>query len=384
MNRSIRIISVLTVVFILMSALCINTSAAVSTPTVKNMGTRNTVCTALSASATSYYTENYTYDTLSQKSSAELLTSLRTFMTTTHTGKSSYKNCKEYAYYTDCQNGGTDNTVSLIYSSYSATSDQWASDGSNGWNREHVWPRNLGGKYETSDTPGCDLHHVRPSDARINSVRNDRKYGNVTGGTATTGVITTASGGEYKGDYFEPLDNVKGDVARICLYVYVRYGAEYSALNNITNVFESVDVLLEWCELDPVDTWEMSRTDVVESVQGNRNVFIDYPEYAWLLFGEEMPTDMQTPSGMAKQHKPSADDTDTPAPETNTSETNTTETNAPATEAPATEAPKAESPATDGEKQPTEAGCGSSIAISSICFVGIVALAAVIKKKEDQ
>ena len=92
-----------------------------------------------------------------------------------------------------------------------------------------------------------------------------------------------------------------------------------------------------------------------------------------------MPTDMQTPSGMAKQHKPSTDDTDTPAPETNPPETNAPETNAPATEAPATE-----SPATDGEKQPTEAGCGSSIAISSICFVGIVALAAVIKKKEDQ
>ena len=52
-------------------------------------------------------------------------------------------------------------------------------------------------------------------------------------------------------------------------------------------------------ELDPVDTWEMSRNDQCENVQGNRNVFIDYPEYAWLLFGLTPPSDYQTPSGEA-------------------------------------------------------------------------------------
>jgi hypothetical protein len=52
--------------------------------------------------------------------------------------------------------------------------------------------------------------------------------------------------------------------------------------------------------MDPVDTWEMGRNEVVEAYQGNRNVFIDYPELAWLLFGEEVPDDMVTPSGIAK------------------------------------------------------------------------------------
>ena len=80
--------------------------------------------------------------------------------------------------------------------------------------------------------------------------------------------------------------------------MYVRYGGSSSyTCNSITNVFQSIDVLLEWCALDPVDTWEMGRNEVVEDIQGNRNVFIDYPELAWLLFGKSVPTNMTTPSG---------------------------------------------------------------------------------------
>ena len=104
--------------------------------------------------------------------------------------------------------------------------------------------------------------------------------------------MNAASGikdGTYGSGYFEPLNNVKGDVARICLYMYVRDGSSYSKCSSITNVFQSVDVLLQWCEDDPVDTWELGRNEVVEAYQGNRNVFIDYPEYAWLLFGEDIP-----------------------------------------------------------------------------------------------
>jgi hypothetical protein len=63
------------------------------------------------------------------------------------------------------------------------------------------------------------------------------------------------------------LDNVKGDVARICLYVYVRWGKEFPSCNNINTVFQSIDVLLEWCALDPVDTWEMGRNEVVAAIQ---------------------------------------------------------------------------------------------------------------------
>ena len=255
-----------------------------------NSGTRDVTCTTLSGTgASSYYTGSYTYDTLSTQSSSSLLQSLRTLMTSTHKKISSYDDCHYKADRTDCQNGNK--KVTLIYTSYEATMSQW-----NGWNREHVWPQSLGG--DNTRGGGADLHHIRPSDAGVNSSRGNKKYGNAPGGTEKKGSnpATGYLGGHYSSTYFEPLDNVKGDVARICLYVYVRWGSDWGA-DSITKVFQSVDVLLEWMELDPVDTWEMGRNEVVEDIQGNRNVFIDYPEYAWLLFGEDVPAGVTTPSG---------------------------------------------------------------------------------------
>ena len=266
-----------------------------------NSGERGVACTSLSGtSASSYYTGNYTYDKLSDLSADNLKSSLNTLMSSTHSYKSSYNDCHYEADHTDCQNG--DGSVSLIYTSYSATMDQW-----NGWNREHVWPQSLGGGNTTGG--GADLHHVRPSDAGVNSSRGNKKYGESGtnpsekyGSNPAVGYL----GGTYNSTYFEPLDNVKGDVARICLYVYVRWGSEWGA-NDVTQVFESIEILLQWCELDPVDTWEMGRNEVVQGIQGNRNVFIDYPEYAWLLFGEEIPNDMLTPSGEAMNNTESGE-----------------------------------------------------------------------------
>lgn len=262
-------------------------------PSSYNWGTRHEICTSLSSDAEDYYTGSYTWDNLSSQSGSTLLQNLRTLMTSTHTYKSSYDDCKNYAKYTDCQNG--DGTVVLLYTSYVTSASKFSAS-SPGWNREHVWPKSLGGFKTTG--PGADLHHIRPDDVETNSKRNNNKYGYVSNGTQTYGKLNGNGicGGSFGGGYFEPLDEVKGDVARICLYIYVRYGGEYSKCSAITNIFQSVDVLLEWCELDPVDTWEMGRNDVVEEIQGNRNVFIDYPELAWQLFGKEVPENMTTPS----------------------------------------------------------------------------------------
>ena len=296
MNRYIKsvVASLLLIVFVFSGFV---PTYAVDEPskysTQYNSGTRDVVCTTLNGtSAVSYYSGSYSYDVLSEKSSTEIMNTLRTLMRTTHTYLSSYNDCHYKADRTDCQN--EDGSVSLIYTSYSATMNQW-----NGWNREHVWPQSLGGGNTSGG--GADLHHIRPSDAVVNSTRGNKKYGNADGGKATYG-SNPASGylGGYSGTYYEPLDNVKGDVARICLYVYVRWGSDWGA-TSITSVFQSVDVLLEWCALDPVDTWEMGRNEVVQSIQGNRNVFIDYPEYAWLIFGREVPANMTTPSGEAAE-----------------------------------------------------------------------------------
>ncbi len=259
-----------------------------------NSGIRDEVCTTLEGTtASSYYTGSYSYDALSGKSQDALLQALRTLMKETHKKNSTYDDCKYMADKTDSQK--ENGKITLIYTSKQVTHKDFQNG--NGWNREHVWPKSLGG-FDKSGA-GADLHHIRPSDNQVNSTRGNKLYGNVSGGSAAIGgdLVGKIAGGHYSGNYFEPLDNVKGDVARICLYVYVRYGGELSKCSKITNVFQSVDVLLEWMELDPVDTWEMGRNEVVAKYQGNRNVFIDYPEYAWLLFGKDVPQNMTTPSG---------------------------------------------------------------------------------------
>jgi len=265
----------------------------------KNSGLRDEICLSLEGTgAEAYYTDGNEYGKLSALSESELLASLRTLMTSTHKYKSSYADSKNYADETDCQGG--DGSIVLLYTSSVVKFSDFIGSGSIGWNREHVWPKSLGG-FDNSGA-GADLHHIRPDDVTTNAKRGNLKYGNAPSGSKVKGssLVSGAVGGHSTGAYFEPLDNVKGDVARICLYVYARYGGELSKCSSITNVFESVDVLLDWCESDPVDTWEMGRNEVIEKIQGNRNVFIDYPEFAFLLFGREVPADMTTPSGMAK------------------------------------------------------------------------------------
>ena len=314
---NVRITSILVILILLLSALVPTFAAEAATLTYSknsNSGTRDVLCTTLDGTSAASYYQDYDYDDLSEMSAGALFSSLQTLMRDTHDKISSYDDCHYEADKTDCQNG--DGSVSLIYTSYSATMSQW-----NGWNREHVWPKSLGGDSTTGG--GADLHHIRPSDAGVNSSRGNKKYGeagsNATekyGSNPAIGVL----GGTYNSTYFEPLDNVKGDVARICLYVYVRWNSDWGA-DSITEVFQSVDVLLQWCELDPVDTWEMGRNEVVEDIQGNRNVFIDYPEYAWLLFGKEVPEDMTTPSGEAMDGGSSGGTTEPDTPDTPTDPT---------------------------------------------------------------
>ena len=291
-----RIAPILLVLILLSSLVLPFSASAASSLTYSsesNSGVRDVVCTTLDGTSAAEYYQNYDYDALSALDADDLFDALQTLMRDTHTYVSSYDDCHYMADRTDCE--GNDGSVSLIYTSYSATMDQW-----NGWNREHIWPQSLGG--DNTRGGGADLHHIRPSDQGVNSSRGNKKYGEVGnnasekyGSKPAVGVL----GGTYNSTYFEPLDNVKGDVARICLYVYVRWNSDWGA-SSITSVFQSVDVLLEWCELDPVDTWEMGRNEVVQDIQGNRNVFIDYPEYAWLLFDREVPDDMTTPSGEAQ------------------------------------------------------------------------------------
>ena len=143
----------------------------------------------------------------------------------------------------------------------SATWDQGAT-----WNREHVWPKSLSGDlYKKTDNSyrgaGSDMHMLRPTKSSINSSRGNKMFG-------TTGSC------------YEPRDEVKGDVARILFYMSVHYDMDIESLG----VASSIEMLLEWNKLDPVDEKEAARNEVVKSKQGNYNPFVDCEEFADLIW----------------------------------------------------------------------------------------------------
>ncbi|TYS91998.1 ribonuclease [Rossellomorea aquimaris] len=176
--------------------------------------------------------------------------------------------------------------VILLYSGRSQ-SKTTNGGGVNDWNREHVWAKSHG-DFGTSQGPGTDLHHLRPTDVTVNSTRSNLDFDN--GGTQHG----EAPGNYYDGDSWEPRDEVKGDVARMIFYMAVRYEGDGGELdleinNNVNNgsapYHGKMSVLLQWNEQDPVDEREIRRNDIIfEQYQGNRNPFIDHPEWAEMIW----------------------------------------------------------------------------------------------------
>ena len=173
---------------------------------------------------------------------------------------------------------------------YLYTRDSVKKNAASSWNREHVWPQSLSGpttsqkNWGTSEA-GTDVLHIRPTYNDTNNDRDNDIYADTNKANPKTynGMIY----GYETGTRFEPLDSVKGDVARIIMYVWVAYRNHYATLQPITKVFESYDTLLKWHAQDRPDVMEGNRNDYCEkdSIQGNRNPFVDHPEYAWMVFG---------------------------------------------------------------------------------------------------
>lgn len=176
------------------------------------------------------------------------------------------------------------NNVILFYSGESRAKSR---NGGNvgDWNREHTWAKSHG-DFGTSKGPGTDIHHLRPTDVQVNSARGNLDFDN--GGSAVKG----CNGCFKTANSWEPPDNVKGDVARILFYMATRYekGDKVDLelndkLNNGKNPYHGkLSVLLEWHEMDPVDEFETNRNNVIQQWQGNRNPFIDHPEWVKLIW----------------------------------------------------------------------------------------------------
>jgi len=179
------------------------------------------------------------------------------------------------------------------------------------WNREHIWSKSHG-EFEHEDGSSAyaygahtDGHHLVAAERRMNSIKNNRFFDDCHDGIDDTDLEDRGYGNFTCGEwYFEPRDEVKGDVARMLFYMAVRYEGEegdYVDLELAVDLkalapelhlkdqklpyYGNLATLLLWHLEDPVDEWELERNEAIYQFQGNRNPFIDHPEWVELIWG---------------------------------------------------------------------------------------------------
>lgn len=152
------------------------------------------------------------------------------------------------------------------------------------WNREHIFPKSLGTPNLGTENAGSDAHAIRACDAGMNSRRSNRKFALGSGNAQIT-----SQGNWYPGDEW------KGDVARMIMYMYLRYPTQAIASNVAVSTYdnndEMPDIFLQWNVEDPVSEYEIQRNDYLQTIQGNRNPFIDNPYLATKIWGGDAATD---------------------------------------------------------------------------------------------
>jgi len=170
------------------------------------------------------------------------------------------------------------------------------------FNREHTFPKSW---FDSAEPMYTDLFHVMPTDKKDNSARGNLAYG-IAGAPIT---LNTSNGSKIGNNItpnaptgmtvFEPADEYKGDIARNYFYMATCYQNVISGwLNNNPNgalfldgtsdkVYAqwSLDMLYSWHIQDPVSDKEIARNNAVYGIQGNRNPFIDHPEYVQIIWG---------------------------------------------------------------------------------------------------
>ena len=173
------------------------------------------------------------------------------------------------------------------------------------YNKEHIFPQ---GYFNKASPMVSDIHHIVPTDGKVNGMRSNFPFGNVGSSVSYTSKngskLGTSNSVNYSGKVFEPINEFKGDVARMIFYFATRYEAklkDFDANDILTNTsFPGIqswelEVLKQWHTQDPVSQREIDRNNAAYTYQGNRNPFIDHPEYVALIWGTTTP-DTEAPS----------------------------------------------------------------------------------------
>ncbi|GEN77810.1 endonuclease [Chryseobacterium hagamense] len=259
------------------------------------------------------------YNAAAGLTGANLKTALSQIITTGHIPKT-YNNLYNGYVSTDSDNFyENDGSVLDIYSENPAGTDpyvyqhtsssqcgNYSSEG-DCYNREHIVPQSLFG---SAMPMYSDINFIRPTDGKVNGYRSNFPFGKVgiTSYISQNGskLGTSVSTG-YSGTVFEPIDAFKGDVARMIFYFVTRYESQLSGFSSGNMLGNSaypglqtweLNQLLAWHLADPVSPMEISRNNASYIYQGNRNPFIDHPEYAAQIWGTPV-VDTQAPTAPA-------------------------------------------------------------------------------------
>ena len=166
------------------------------------------------------------------------------------------------------------------------------------YNREHIIPQSVFGEASPMKN---DAHSVTPTDGKVNGLRAAFPHGTVAAASNTSlnGSKLGSSGvSGYSGTVFEPIDEFKGDIARMYFYFATRYqntvaGYSFDMFNNTSDqVFTTafLNMLLTWHAQDPVNAREIARNDAIYARQNNRNPYIDHPEYVQAIWNPTADT----------------------------------------------------------------------------------------------
>lgn len=162
------------------------------------------------------------------------------------------------------------------------------------YNREHVVPQSI---FSEASPMVSDMHHIRPTDGKVNGMRSNYPFGKV-GNASYLSKNGTKVGGNttpgYSGTVAEPINEFKGDVARMVLYFATRYEDKLSGFkaNQILSTSKfpglqtwELNTLLLWHQQDPVSQFELDRNNATYIYQNNRNPYIDNPEFVTRVWG---------------------------------------------------------------------------------------------------
>ncbi len=163
------------------------------------------------------------------------------------------------------------------------------------YNREHIMPQSV---FHSASPMKSDGHFVVPSDGYVNNRRSNHPFGIVNNPTWTSSngsKLGDNSTPGYSDTVFEPIDEFKGDIARMLFYFATRYedqvaGWSHDMLNGTSNQVYTdwfLKILLQWHQNDPVSQREIDRNNAVYDYQGNRNPFIDHPEWVNSIWGDD-------------------------------------------------------------------------------------------------